>query len=262
MKIKNLFSGLCISMLLGFSATVSAELLIDPVGKSEVGKGEIGAFFGKSSVEFEGPLALTGDVNRTYLSAYYAYGLSDKIDIVGFGAYIFDAEAETYGEKSSGGNGFLFGGGARGPLNLAESADVDFEWYAQFLMANEDYGDDADGDGKELSGGVIAVKELANGIIGFAGVEYVLYSDGTLSISSSEKECVSDYYDDYSDEYVCTKYESTGSVDIERKNKLGIRIGARIPWDKFDIVLGAALMNESSFSIGVNMPFGGTGGGS
>lgn len=272
MRIKNLFSGLCISMLLGFSATASAELLIDPVGKSEVGKGEIGAFFGNSTVKYSttNPITredATPDVKRQYVSAYYAYGLSENLNLFVTGGFIMKAKTDDDG-TTSGDSGFVFGGGARGNIDLDLAPGVDVSWYAQLLIIDEDYGKDygkleyngktwslegsIEGSIKDFSVGAVLAKTLKEGITIYGGPEFVFYKDGDLDWSVTYESLGADP----------EKGTGTGTESLERDKSFGLRLGAKKEFSGMIFSVNAALMNESSFSIGVNMPFGGMGGGS
>ncbi len=256
MRIKNLLSGFCISMFLGYSATVSAELLIDPVGKSEVGKGEIGAFFGNSTVKYSTTNPVTSkkgttDVKRQYISAYYAYGLSENVNLFATGGFILKAKVDGDESATSGDTGFVFGGGARGNIDLDLAPGVDVSWYAQLLIIKEDYGSLKAGDyevariessTKDLSVGAVVAKTLKEGITIYGGPEFVFYKDGDV---------------DWSFIGDIKKTES-----FERDKSFGLRLGGRKEISGMTFSVNAALMNESSFSIGVNMPFGGMGGGS
>ncbi len=262
MRIKNLLSGFCISMFLGYSATASAELLIDPVGKSEVGKGEIGAFFGNSTVKYSITDIITReeatpDVKRQYVSAYYAYGLSENLNLFVTGGFIMKAKIDDDDGATSGDSGFVFGGGARGNIDLDLAPGVDVSWYAQFLIINEDYGKFKDysetwsfeGSIKEFSIGAVLAKTLKEGITIYGGPEFVFYKDGDLDWSVTYEGFGADL-------------AKKGTESFERDKSFGLRLGGKKEISGMTFSVNAALMNESSFSIGVNMPFGGTGGGS
>ncbi len=259
MGIKNKIVGLYFGIMVCHGASSYAELLIDPVNKIDVGKGETGAFFGNSTIEYSYSELLqgldskdsTGDIKRQYISAYFAYGLSKNIDIFGIGGYVFNVEPEDESGSSSDGTGFLFGGGARGNTNFNVISGIDIYWYAQLLMYKEDYGTwhieienykfnfSLEGSIKELSVGAIATKSVGQEMTLYAGPEFVFYKDGDLDWTISG-----------------FNYNETVTIGYERDNSFGFRLGAKKEFGGLIFNINTAFMNESSFSIGIIMPLG------
>lgn len=199
-----------------------AELLTNPVAKSPVGKVEVTALFSTSSVTYDLE-GVNGDVDRTFLGASGAYGLSDKLDI--YGAFALITEAEL--ENSSGDSGTALAFGIRGTLPV--KAQVKVQGYAQLLIIDEDYNNTVSGKDTALSIGAVVVKKVDNVTL-YGGPELVLYSDGKVSGGG-------------------------GHADTERDDILGLRGGAVFDVGGLDVGLGLAIMHESGFTLSASKAF-------
>lgn len=177
------------------------------------------------------------------------YGFGRNLNLYGSAAFIFDTSVEIVGAKVDG-DGLAFGIGVKGEYEKFNVENAVFSWYAQILKANDDFDDGTDGDGLEITAGVILKKEIHKNLIGYAGLEYALNSDWTIGLTEE------DYDDDYDDDEASDSFLS--ETDGERKNKLGIKLGLIIPLETCNIFVDAGLMNELSLKVGFNYPFGGS----
>ena len=157
----------CMFMLSGFGSA-SAELFINPVTKNKTGAAEISAHFGSISVDYEAG-GSTGDIERTFIGATYAHGMSSAFDV--YGTFSLTLEAELEGAPSDG-DGYIFGGGVR--AGIPNDLDVSLHGYAQLLFISEDYGNSIDGDETSIMFGAVASKPLDSKIKLYGGVEFNL----------------------------------------------------------------------------------------
>ncbi|MCI0506191.1 MAG: hypothetical protein L0Z73_08775 [Gammaproteobacteria bacterium] len=218
-KISKIVAG--IILISGFNAA-NAELFVNPVTKAATGAKEVSAHFGASSVDYEVD-GTSGDIDRTFLGATIAYGMNKSIDIYGTANYTLEAEVENFPDD---GSGFMLGAGIRGVI--PNNAGVSLHGYAQFLLIDESYGGSPEIEGEEMSimAGVVAATALNNDIKLYGGLELNLMSDMEIE-----------------------------SVDADRDDFLGIRLGANFNAGSFLINVNISLMHETGFFIGASKPF-------
>lgn len=203
---------------LALSAGANAELMFDPLGQAETGRGELGGFFGTSRIEYEAGNKF--DLDRTYIGEYGAYGVSNNVDVIGLLALITESEVED----ADAGDGYHLGAGVRTrfPLN----ADLDLVGYGQFRLINEDgeFGNQAfELDGHELLAGAGVAMALNPTIEAFAAGELVLLEDVDIETTS-----------------------------IDHDGKFGGRLGLRADLgDGYALSGQLAILNESSLQIGI-----------
>lgn len=249
MKIKQLIIS---TLVLSFSLNASAELLFDPTSNVEEGEMAAGGYYGSSTVEYDiGKVTVTDTNNATFqadlkkpeitrklIGAYGAYGLSDSMKVFAVGALINSSKAKVDSDKTDGDKGNMIGVGVVSTLPV----DTDFELkgYGQFTMVNEKYGKINDqgvdvnykAKGNELLLGVMATKELDQMVLYAAAEFYVLKKLDTEVSASTIK---------------------TLTVDMERANNFGVRVGGRYNLDDYYIVGNFAFNHESAFMAGVGM---------
>ncbi len=253
MKMRSLIY-LLMFFLVGYSSTASAELLINPAyvyGQKESG---IELFLGNAETKYSLPLGMFEKRYSTYLSGSYIYGFGKHLNVFGATGFLFDASLGGEGYKTDG-DGLAFAIGLKGEYPGFNYKDAVFSWYAQILKADQDFDDDIEGDLLEITAGVILKKEIYKGIIGYAGLEYVVNSDWySGGISAEWEDEDEDYYEDEDDD---DDIFATIDVDSERKDKLGIKLGLIFPTKRCNFFIDAGLMNELSIKAGLNIPFGG-----
>jgi hypothetical protein len=208
-----------ISMIFAFNSA-HAELLVNPVGKSKPGAWQGSGHFGISSVEYEVGNS-SGDIDRTFLGATFAYGMNNTIDIYGTLSFTLEAELEN---APSDGDGFILGGGVRG--QIPSDMGVALHGYAQLLFIDEDYGSNIDGEETYLMAGIVAAKALDNNIKIYGGLELNLIGD--LEINS---------------------------VDADRDDFLGFRLGANFNAGNFLIDVNTALIHENGIFVSASKAF-------
>jgi peptidoglycan hydrolase-like protein with peptidoglycan-binding domain len=204
-----------------------AQLLANPATLSGLGQNEFGVYLGHSNVIYDIEKAdETGDINRSLLSAYAARGVYRNIDIFAALAYGFDIEDGT---------GTHIALGAKGGLDFIQLDGINFNWYSQLSVYNEelDEVDNVSVENKlsELLLGAVAVKHIDSDFSVYGGLEVVASS---LGEATSKK----DLHDDY-------------NSDFNRDSVVGLRLGAQ--YKSFQMHVG--LVNESSFLLGVTLPF-------
>lgn len=218
---KKTLMALGVSMITIFSfSSANAELMVNPVSKSKTGAWEGSGHFGLSSVEYERS-GISGDIDRTFLGATFAYGMNKSIDIYGTLSYTLEAEVEN---SSTDGSGYILGGGVRG--QIPNDMGVALHSYAQLLLIDEDYGGSVDGEETYLMLGVVAAKALDNNIKLYGGLELNLIGDLEF-----------------------------GSVDADRDDFLGLRLGANFNLGQYLLNVNTALMHETGLFISVSKGF-------
>lgn len=222
---KNLFKLVTSIILISGFSSASAELLVNPVSKSAIGAWEGSGYFGISSVEYEVG-GSSGDIDRNFLGATFAYGLNNSLDVYGSLAYTLKAELEN---STTDGSGYMLGGGVRG--KIPAKMDVALHGYAQLLFIDEDYGGSPEVSGEEtyLMAGVVASKALDNNIKLYGGLELNLYSDMDIG--------------------------AFGTVSAERDNFLGIRLGANFTTGSLLWNINTALIDETGLFISASSQF-------
>jgi hypothetical protein len=200
--------------------SAQAELFVNPVSKSKTGAWQGSGHFGLSSVEYEVGSS-SPDIDRTFLGATFAYGMNSSIDIYGTLSFTLESEVEN---APSDGDGFMFGGGVR--AQIPSNMGVALHGYAQLMFIDEDYGSGVDGEETYLMAGVVAAKALDNNIKIYGGLELNLISD--LEI---------------------------GSIDADRDNFLGFRLGANFNVGSFLVDINTALIHENGLLISASKAF-------
>jgi len=201
-------------------SSANAELFINPVGKSGQGASEISGHFGSISIDYEAGGG-SFDIDRTFVGASYIHGLSSTVDV--FGTFSFTLESELESLPSDG-DGIILGGGVR--MTVPNDMGVSLNGYGQFLIIDEDYGSGLDGEEMAMMVGVVASKAIDTRIKLYGGAEINIYSDMDIN-----------------------------SVDVDRDDFLGFRVG--LNYDLGGMILNAnmALMHEKGFffSLSKNM---------
>ncbi|WP_455222135.1 hypothetical protein [Kaarinaea lacus] len=222
---KNLFKLVTgIILISGFSSAY-AELLVNPVSKSTIGAWEGSGHLGISSAEYEVGNS-SGDIDRTFFGATFAYGMNNSLDVYGTLSYTLKAELEN---SSTDGSGFILGGGVR--VKIPVKMEVALHGYAQLLFIDEDYGGNPEVSGEETSimAGVVASKALDNNIKLYGGLELNLYSDMDIG--------------------------AFGTVSAERDDFLGFRLGANFTAGSLLWNVNTALVHENGLFISASKQF-------
>lgn len=217
-----------------FSTTAHAELLVDPTASTESGEisGGVSLIISSVAYELDGSSSKS-DVDRKILSAYGALNVQDEIDVFGALGYTFEAEADDVNGDDT---GFMLAGGVRGTLPI--EGDFKVQGYAQLLYFDEDYGNlnntaSVSGSGIELSVGAVAVKEL-DALNIYGGIELIPYNDVEFDFSNPTNR----------------------TIGADRDDIFGIRLGANYQLDDQFLLRGeVALLSETTFTLGVSMPF-------
>ena len=220
------------------AATAAAQLVVDPARKAEEGAFETGVVGGLSTIEYEDDI--DGDVKRLFVAAYGAYGINELIDAYGALGYTLKAEPEDW---DGDGSGFFIGLGGRGLV--ADLDPVSLHAYAQFSYVSEDYGSsdirehglqNVDGEGTlwEIGGGLIAKYLFSDELAGYAGVELVPVSEGTVDLSTRGW---------------------SGDYDFERDTFFTVRGGVEYDMDGWWIRGDVAFGGELAFMVGAGTGF-------
>lgn len=233
MTIKNI---LITSILLTSSSTAIAELFVSPISKNYK---EASISFGKSDVDYD-----AGNLERTFISGSYSLPQSDKLNLFAFGQFGFDVED---------GDGFIFGGGAKGPLAFSSGTNINLHWYSQFAYLSEDYGTENNvsqkGSGYEILLGLVSVHSLDSNLTVWGGLEIIPLSDLEVEVVGTftgREEF------NLADVQLGKAIPSTGTVEFERDDMLGLRLGAEYGSLSFSL----SLMNETTVMIGYRKPLG------
>ncbi len=215
-----------------YCGTSNALVLTNPATIAPAGAMEFGLYIGQSSTEYV--LAKTnnsGDIKRSSLSGYAAYGITEKISVFGGLSSGFSVED---------GSGTKFGIGLKGGLgNLISASDLDINWYTELSLYDEDLGEASDtgvsteNKLSEVTVGLVAVKTINPKVSFYGGIELVASSSG-------ETVAKKEYLDDF-------------KSDMERSNIFGLRAGI----DYKGIQAHVGLLDESSFMVGVKLPLDG-----
>ena len=252
---KKLIHVFTIILLGSIFSPAQAELLINPAFIYDTKESGVEMFLGKSYTKYSAPLGFIGKTDNTYFSGSYVYGFGRHLNLYGSAAFILDNSLEASGSKTNG-DGLAFGIGFKGEYPQFNYEGAIFSWYTQILKQDLDFDDKTEGDLFEITAGFILKKEIRKGIIGYAGLEYIVNSDVTVGVTDySDEEDANDIYgyefedDDEEDEFL-------SEIDGERKDKLGIKLGLIFPMEKYNVFVDAGLMNEFSLKVGINFPFG------
>lgn len=166
-----------------FTATVSAQLIVNPIGKAGVGQIEVGGAAAFSTIEYDGG----ADIERLMMGGYAAFGLNEMLDVYGSLAYSFKAEPDN----SSGvdGSGFVCSGGARAMVFTQKPFSVHAYAMAQYWMETYEYGStDVDVTGLEIGGGALVAFEVSPELNVYGGLELIPYSDGESDPGNADVE--------------------------------------------------------------------------
>lgn len=212
-----------------YSGSTQALVLTNPAAIAPAGATEFGLYLGQSSTEYDLAKADdSGDIKRSFIKGYGAYGINDKISVFAGLSYGFSVED---------GSGTKFGLGLKGGLgDLISITDLEINWYTQFAIYDEDLGESGDtgitteNSLSELTLGIVAVKAMSPDLKFYGGIELVASSSGE---TVAKKEFLDDY-----------------KSDMERSNTIGLRAGVNYKGLQAHI----GLVDESSFMIGVTMP--------
>ena len=215
----------------------NAELLVNPLSKAKMGGMEGSAHFGSSSVDYE-QNGSKGDVDRKFIGATIAYGMSNMMDVYGTLSYTLEAQAEGFPSDDT---GFILGGGVR--AKIPNNSGFDLHGYAQLLLIDEDYGSisfpggsvSLSGEETSIMAGVVASKALDNNITVYGGLELNLLSD--LDIKQNDT------------------FFGSASVSADRDDFLGFRLGVNFNAGTFLLNVNTALIHESGIFISASQPF-------
>lgn len=233
----------------GFVSPAAAQLLVNPAHIYEQHESGVELLLGKSYTKFSVPLEILAKTDNTFFSGSYAYGLGKHLNVYGAAAFVVDSSLEAAGMKYDG-DGMAFALGLKGNYPRFNYQGADFSWYAQISKADLDFDDGPSGDLLEITAGVLLKKEIKKGVIGYAGLEYVINSDANIDFPPEKEDGDPWYEEEDEDDFL-------SEIDGERKDKLGIKLGLIFPMDRFNFSVNAGLMNELSINVGVSIPFGG-----
>lgn len=235
--------------------TASAQLLVDPSSKVDTGKIEVGAMMNVGKTEYEADGGGSGDIKRTIIGAYGAYGINDMIDAYGGIGLIAKAKPEDSDES---GSGFVFGGGVRAAVFSQDKLTVMV--YGELHYISEDYGEYSEsgtipyrgpwsithtikGSGMELAGGALAKYAVTPEVTVYGGLELVPFS--SLEIEDDVEVTGLDPDD----------YDAGGSTDVSRDSMFGIRFGATYQMQAILLRAELAMVSEQTFTIGAGYRF-------
>jgi len=230
------------------TGVAQAQLLANPVGVLQAGQFEAGGEVAMTTVEYELDSDGgddEGEVKRTLVGGYGAYGLNEMFDLYGMAGFIFKAEPEDWDDS---GNGFLFGGGTRALIFSGYQLNV--HAYGEFRYLSEDYGEEEDehrgikitregsAKGYEVAAGALVAFQPMDEWCLYGGLEVAPFASQDLEIESKAQGQSED-----------------DSIDIERESILGLRGGGMYKVDQYFIRGEVGLLNETSFSIGGGATF-------
>lgn len=208
-------------LMCGINAA-NAELLVNPVTKNKMGATEGSAHFGSSSVDYERN-GVKGEVDRTFIGATLAYGMSNALDVYGTFSYTLEAQLENVPGDDT---GYILGGGVRG--KIPNKMGYNLHGYAQLLLIDEDYrsGPTVSGEETSIMAGVVAAKAIDNNIVIYGGIELNILSDMEIS-----------------------------NLSADRDDFLGFRLGANFNAGTFLVNINTALIHETGIFVSASQPF-------
>lgn len=236
----------------------TAELYVHP--STTESKAEFSLYYGRPKVGYvlhEDGISVDFDIERSLVSGAVTKPISQQISIFGFGGFLLESKAKfnigSLSFSTSGGNGFVLGGGAITRLSLDAFMSRPISVYTQFSYYSEDYGTDKEQDGRvllessstgtgyEVALGAVATIPLSQGLDIWGGVEITPLAN--WDNTDTERESVGGTN--------IAEYEDTTSFD--RDGIFTIRLGA----DYGPFTAYFSLISETTFMIGYRMRWGG-----
>ena len=207
-----------------------AQFVVDTSLNLAKGGYEAGVAFGLTEVEYDSKDLDDPEVQRTWLGAYGAYGLNDRVDAYAAAGLIVKSEPQKNWDDS--GSGFLMIVGARGLVARMEKADINA--YGQLTYLTEDYGEnneqgaktEADASITEVAAGVTAIYAVNPTWSVYGGLEVTPFSDGEVEASNRH---------------------GSQDFDIERDSAFALRGGARVQLERFWLRGEVGLLGETTF---------------
>ena len=212
-----------------------AQMLANPAQVNGHGRNSFGLGLVNSSIDYEYDHD-SGDIKRKTIAFDLGHGVSDKMDAFGQFGFIFDDEAKVFdaGGFSPEGKGFMFGGGVRGLAYRLHQ--VDLHGYGLFNYTSEEF-EDKNGGVKitikqhiyDFQGGLVGKYQINSDAAVYGGLELVFMSDGKADVKVSGG--------------------GTSDSDVERDDKMNLRVGAIFDVSSFAIRPELTLMGEETFMI-------------
>lgn len=215
------------------TAVAPAQLLVDPASSAGYNMYEAGAVLSLSTVTYETDDFGNGDIERTILGGYSAFGVTDLIDVYGALGMIALTKPEGWPDD---GVGLLVAVGSR--VAVLQEGPLRVHAYGQVQYISEDYGS-SKFDGRleatllELNLGTTVNYALSEFIEVYGGLDLIPFMDAEFSNATSR-------FDD----------------SLERDVFFGLRGGVR-----YDIGRGIwlrgeiALISETTLSVGAGTRF-------
>lgn len=201
-----------------------AQLLINPQQQLQSSSLDLQLALSFSEVEYDAGGVRDAEVERSILGAAVSLPLQENLDLYGELGYIAKAELSN---SSDDGDGFLFGSGLRSVLYRQKQLSV--HGRAGFRFIFEDYGNGVDGEEAEVELGAVARYDVGNQIGVYAGLELVPFSDGEFEFNDR-------------------------TVDIDRDDILGFRLGLDAQIDELTLGAEVALLSEEAFMLRLGIP--------
>lgn len=219
--------------------TASAQLVVNPVGKTDAGKFEAGAALLMSTIEYDGG----GDINRTMMGGYGAFGINDMFDAYGSAAYSFKSDIDDV--DGIDGSGFVLSGGVRAKIFVQNQLSV-FA-YGMLQYWSETYDGKAYG-GKfsidisaiELGAGALVAYQVMPELSVYGGLELMPFSSG-----ESETTYNGHHTGDMDDD----------DGDVDRDTIFTIRGGATYNMGSYWLRGELAVGGETAFLAGAGVSF-------
>jgi hypothetical protein len=203
--------------------SASAQLLIDPSGKAEVGQIEVAASLILNEIEYEIANSAESDIEYTVIGAQAAYALNEMVDVFGALGFIAKAESDT-----DDGDGFMLAGGVRAAVATMNAVAISA--YAQVQYLSEDFDNDVEATVKELLLGVTGSYMLNDIVKLYGGLELVPYSDGEVETPR-------------------------GDADVERDAMFTVRVGGTADVSGVLVRAELSLLAEQGITLGLGTRF-------
>ena len=254
MNTKSILSVVGLVVLGILAVPAEAQLIVDISSKAESGQLELGGTLSNSEIDYDGQYAGGGDVDRSVLGVYAAYGISARADFYIGAGYILDTKPQQLPED---GDGFLVAAGTR--CLVMERDRLYVLAYGQLQYVSEDYGSEsyvsgaarfhgyygdvvvtreADATSLEVSLGVVGKYVLADTLSVYAALEAVPYCDGESDVS-----------------YDSIAYTGTDNIEYERDSIINVRFGAHVDLQTWLLRAELTTLGEQGLRIGAGKRF-------
>lgn len=204
--------------------TTHAQSLVAPEIQNGINRVSVAPVFTFSSVDYHLDGGGGTSVDRTILGASASYGLLPELDLYGELGYTVKAELDDGGDD----DGIIVGTGLRGTMWKQDRLTL--MGLAGVRVINESYGGGVDGSEFEIPLTLLLKGKVRPEFNLYGGLDAFPYSNGRIDFDR-------------------------GHRDIERQDKLGLRVGADYQL-KNGISLNAecVLVTEDAFNFRVSFP--------